>query len=227
MVSLPDVFVLVLDTVRADHLSSYGYARDTTPNLRRFLAEHREAVQYDLAFSPASWTVPAHASLLTGTLPSVHHARSSGKRESFLGSATKSLALVADETLAEVLSRAGYCTAAVVANAFLLRVDGLQRGFETFIQPDAIRPFQLLGEGLRWRFFPGAFIGQIKPYPSAEAINTDVLRMHRECAPAPSFVLANYMEAHPPFLAPDPHTGLFAGDQHAPVRPWRCHSLRP
>ena len=103
VVSLPDVFVLVLDTVRADHLSSYGYERDTTPNLRRFLAEHREAVQYDLAFSPASWTVPAHASLLTGTMPSVHHARSSGKRESFLGSATKSLALVADETLAEVL----------------------------------------------------------------------------------------------------------------------------
>jgi arylsulfatase A-like enzyme len=215
--SLPDIFVLVLDTVRADHLSSYGYDRDTTPNLRRFLAEHREAVQYDLAFSPASWTVPAHASLLTGTMPSVHQARSSGKQESFLGSATKSLALVAEETLAEVLSDAGYCTAAVVANAYLLRVDGLQRGFETFSQPHATRPLQLLGEALRWRFIPGAFIGRIKPYPSAEAINTHGVRIHRECAPRPSFVLANYMEAHSPYLAPSPHAGLFAGDHHFPI----------
>src|SRR5262249_42949941 len=129
--ALPPVFVLVLDTVRADHLSSYGYARDTTPNLARFLVDHPEAMQYDLALSTASWTVPAHASLLTGVMPSAHHARS-GEGKNILDSATERLMIVAGETLAELLHGAGYCTTAVVANAYLLRVEGLQRGFEAF-----------------------------------------------------------------------------------------------
>ncbi len=211
--SLPDVFVLVLDTVRADHLASYGYSRDTTPNLRRFLSEHREAMQYDLAFSTASWTVPAHASLLTGAMPSRHHARS-GEGKNILHSATEMLTVVAGETLAEVLHGAGYCTTAVVANAYLLRVEGLQRGFEAFFLPHPSRPLRLLGQALRRRFLPGSFAGSIKPYPSADAINSHVSRMHRECGSRPAFILANYMEAHSPYLAPRPHAGLFADDRH-------------
>jgi arylsulfatase len=214
---LPDVFVLVLDTVRADHLASYGYERDTTPNLRRFLADHPEAIQYQLALSPASWTVPAHASLLTGLMPSAHHARSGENGHNLLASATESLAIVADETLAEVLHRAGYCTSAVVANAYLLRVDGLQRGFELFIQPYPSRPLRLIGHALRRRFAPGLFAGSIKPYPSARSINRDVVRVHGECGSRPSFVLANYMEAHSPYLAPPPHAGLFADDRQPTI----------
>jgi arylsulfatase A-like enzyme len=212
----PDVFVLVLDTVRADHLSSYGYARDTTPNLTRFLADHPDAVQYDLVFSPTSWTVPSHASLLTGLMPSVHGAESEGPGETFLASATKFLSLTADETLAEILRGAGYCTAAVVANAYLLRVDGMQRGFDTFVQPHATRPLQLLGQSLRRRFVPGSFAGRIKPYPTADAINRDVLRAVRECS-GPSFVLANYMDGHEPYRAPSPHAGLFASRDATPI----------
>lgn len=213
---LPKIFVLVLDTVRADHLASYGYRRDTTPNLRRFLSEHPEAVQYDLALSPASWTVPAHASLLTGMMPSAHHARSGGGRN-MLDSAMETLTVVAEETLAEVLHGAGYCTTAVVANAYLLRVEGLQRGFEAFFQPHPSRPLRLLGHALRRRFLPGPFSGSIKPYPSADSINRDVARMHRECGLRPSFVLANYMEAHSPYLAPRPHAGLFADDRQPTI----------
>ena len=208
--------MLVLDTVRADHLTSYGYRRDTTPNLRRFLSEHPEAMQYDLAFSPASWTIPAHASLLTGVMPSAHRARS-GEGKNILGSATERLAVVAGETLAEVLHGAGYCTTAVVANAYLLRVEGLQRGFEAFFQPHPTRPLRLIGNALRRRFFPGPFAGSIKPYPSADAINRHVARMHRECGSRPSFVLANYMEAHSPYLAPRPHAGLFVDDRHPAI----------
>ena len=208
----PEIFVLVLDTVRADHLASYGYARDTTPNLLRFLSDHPEAVQYGLALSPASWTVPAHASLLTGLMPSGHLARSGDT--SLLESAREELSIVARETLAEVLQGAGYCTTAVVANAYLLRVNGLQRGFEAFFQPYPSRPLRMLGSGLRRRFLPGPFAGSVKPYPSADTINRNVARMHRDCGARPSFVLANYMEAHPPYLAPSPHTGIFAGDHH-------------
>jgi arylsulfatase A-like enzyme len=214
--SPPDVFVLVLDTVRADHLSSYGYERDTTPNLARLLSEHPEAVQYEFAFSPASWTIPAHASLLSGRMPSAHPLHS-GRPEDAGYPELDSLALAAGETLAEALRGAGYCTAAVVANPGLLHVAGMQRGFEAFFQPRPFREFFLLGKGLRRRFLPESFAGRIRHYPSAEAIGADLLRMHRECAPRPSFVLANYMEAHAPYQAPEPHAGIFAGEDQALV----------
>ncbi|MEN0065837.1 MAG: sulfatase-like hydrolase/transferase [Myxococcota bacterium] len=61
-----NIVVVVLDTVRADHLSTYGYARETTPNLTRFVAN---ATQYPRAFSSAPWTLPSHASLFTGRPP--------------------------------------------------------------------------------------------------------------------------------------------------------------
>jgi len=213
---LQNVLVLVLDTVRADHLSSYGYARDTTPNLSRFLREHPEAVQYEFAFSPASWTVPSHASLLTGVMPSKHGARGDDQ-QSLADSATRRIALQADRTLAELLRGEGYCTVGVVANANLLRVDGLQRGFDVFVQPRPMRPLQLLGGMLRRTVLPGAFAGRIKPYPLADQVNEQVLESVAQCGHHPVFVLANYMDAHAPYLAPPPHAGLFAGDQ--PMRP--------
>jgi len=214
--STPNVFLLVLDTVRADHLSSYGYPRPTTPNLQRFLAVHPEAIQYDLAFSPASWTIPAHASLLTGVMPSEHRARG-GDGENLDHSPTEFMKLVADRTLAELLHEEGYCTGAAVANAFLLRVDGLQRGFEVFYKPTPTRPLNLLGSSLRTRFFPSAFAGRLMPYPLADVVSSHVLRLYRDCGPRPAFVLANYMDAHAPYLAPEPHAGVFAAAQSRPV----------
>jgi arylsulfatase A-like enzyme len=208
---LPNVVVLVLDTVRADHLSSYGYARDTTPNLTRFLRDQPEAVQYEFAFSPASWTIPSHSSLLTGVMPSVHGARASDQ-QSIADSATRTIALHAEQTLAELLRGDGYCTVGVVANAYLLRVEGLQRGFDAFVQPHPTRPLQLLGGMLRKTLLPEAYAGRIKPYPLADQVNERVLELVEKCGQRPAFVLANYMDAHSPYLAPPPHAGLFAGD---------------
>jgi arylsulfatase A-like enzyme len=208
---LPSVIVLVLDTVRADHLSSYGYARETTPNLTRFLRDHPEARQYEFAFSPASWTIPSHSSLLTGVMPSAHGARASD-RQSIADSATRTIALHAEQTLAELLRGDGYCNVGVVANAYLLRVEGLQRGFDVFVQPHPTRPLQLLGGTLRKTLLPEAYAGRIKPYPLADRVNEQVLEMIEKCGQRPVFVLANYMDAHSPYLAPPPHAGLFAGD---------------
>lgn len=62
----PNVLLLILDTVRASDLSLYGYARRTTPELERFAAG---GAVFDLAFAPASWTAPSHASMFTGHWP--------------------------------------------------------------------------------------------------------------------------------------------------------------
>jgi hypothetical protein len=63
--------LVTLDTTRVDHLSAYGYERDTTPNLSRLAAD---GVTFTRAYSVASWTLPAHASLFTGKYPSSHGA---------------------------------------------------------------------------------------------------------------------------------------------------------
>ena len=72
----PSVIFIILDTVRADHISGYGYERETTPKLDRFAELH--ATRYTAARSTSSWTLPSTASLYTGLLPSQHGARLSG-----------------------------------------------------------------------------------------------------------------------------------------------------
>ncbi|MEZ4424643.1 MAG: sulfatase [Gemmatimonadota bacterium] len=98
----PNVLVLLLDTVRSESMSLYGYARPTTPYLEG-LAE--ESTVFDWAISPSSWTLGTHASLFTGRWG---HELSAGNRVPLDD---------AHPTLAEALARAGYATAHIVANA--------------------------------------------------------------------------------------------------------------
>src|SRR5262245_1997474 len=65
----PTIVLITLDTTRPDHLGCYGYARPTSPCIDRFAAE---AIIYENAISPATWTLPAHASLFTGKFVSSH-----------------------------------------------------------------------------------------------------------------------------------------------------------
>src|SRR5262245_12201110 len=67
--SRPDVVAVTLDPTRADHLGSYGGSRAISPKLDRFALD---AVLYRRAWSTDSWTLPAHASILTGKHPSSH-----------------------------------------------------------------------------------------------------------------------------------------------------------
>ncbi|MFC1889084.1 sulfatase [Thermodesulfobacteriota bacterium] len=67
--SRPNLILISLDPVRADHLGCYGYSRPTSPNIDR-LAE--EGVLFSNVISPSSWTLPSHASMLTGLFPTTH-----------------------------------------------------------------------------------------------------------------------------------------------------------
>jgi glucan phosphoethanolaminetransferase (alkaline phosphatase superfamily) len=72
-VSGPSFLIVVLDTVRADHLSAYGYGRSTSPALDCLASR---GTRFERAYSTSSWTLPAHASLFTGLLPEEHGAHS-------------------------------------------------------------------------------------------------------------------------------------------------------
>jgi arylsulfatase A-like enzyme len=114
----PDLVLISLDTLRADHLSLYGYARATSPRLDRFAEDCRV---FERAISSSNWTLPSHATMLTGLLPAEH--RLTTPRRRLPAAAT---------TVAETLAAAGYATSAVTDGGFLAPEWGLERGFESY-----------------------------------------------------------------------------------------------
>lgn len=123
----PNVLVIVIDTLRADHLSSYGYARPTTPNIDRFAAQ---SVIFRNAISACSWTLPSHASLLTGRYPE-DHGMQNAQPMPWLGWDHKSLRGYL--TMGEAVERRGYRTGAFSANqSYFTSNVGLGRGFTHF-----------------------------------------------------------------------------------------------
>jgi len=113
-----NVLLLTVDTLRADHLTPYGYERGTSPALDSLASG---AVVFESAQASSSWTLPALASVMTGHYTSTHGC---WKRRSRLSPAF--------ETLTEVLRDGGYDTACVVSHIFLARNYGLQQGFVHF-----------------------------------------------------------------------------------------------
>ncbi|HTE89319.1 MAG TPA: sulfatase-like hydrolase/transferase, partial [Terriglobales bacterium] len=108
--STPNVLVIVLDTLRADHLSSYGYARTTSPEIDRIASQ---GVLFENAIAPCSWSLPSHASLLTGRTPS-EHGMQNVQPMPWLGWGKNSLG--GYPTLGEVLGKRGYRSGAFSAN---------------------------------------------------------------------------------------------------------------
>jgi arylsulfatase A-like enzyme len=123
----PNVLVIVVDTLRADHVSSYGYGRPTTSNLDRLA---QQGVRFENAISACSWSLPSHVSLLTG-LYQFEHGVGSVQPEPWLGWGDKGLG--GFPTLGEALERRGYRTGAFSANrTYFSRDLGFGRGFVHF-----------------------------------------------------------------------------------------------
>ena len=117
---VPERVVLIsIDTLRADHLACYGYRRPTSPAID---ALAREGVLFDDVSAPSPWTLPSHASLLTGLYPSRHGLKA---HDRYLPSTVP--------TLAARLGRAGFLTAGVVNSYNLGPRFGLDRGFQEFL----------------------------------------------------------------------------------------------
>jgi arylsulfatase A-like enzyme len=121
----PDnVVVVVIDTLRRDHLATYGYPRNTAPFLDQLA---REGAAFE-AITPAPWTKPATASLLTGLHP-VHH-QVIDRLDRIPAAAV---------TLAERLRSAGYHTVGMSANGWVSAPFGFDRGFDHFLLADNVK----------------------------------------------------------------------------------------
>lgn len=118
----PHVFIYLIDTLRADHLSCYGYSRETTPNIDKFA---RSGILFKNCFATASWTKPAVGSILTGLYPIRHR-----------GEDKKDKLSTEVETLAEVLKSHGYSTIHITPNVNTSKEVNFDQGvdFYTFSQ---------------------------------------------------------------------------------------------
>ncbi len=115
----PLVIVYLVDTLRADHTTPYGYPRKTTPELEKFATD---AVLFENAIAHSSWTKPSVASLMTSRLPSRHRAV---QLRDPLDSG--------QVTLAEMLNSRGFATGAVMANSVIYAADSnFHQGFDVF-----------------------------------------------------------------------------------------------
>lgn len=123
-----NVLIITIDTLRADHLTSYGYHRPTSPRMDEFA---RRGVLFEAVACQSSQTLPSHASIFIGTNPRVHKAIS---HESPVDPAVT--------TLAELLKKAGYQTGAFISSHALDSEYGLDQGFDTYWEVHKEHTFQ-------------------------------------------------------------------------------------
>lgn len=179
----PNFVVVLADTLRADHLSCYGYRRPTTPNLD---AVAEQSILFEQCFSNAAWTLPATASLLTGAHPLVH--RTAVPEWSEEGRARGFQFQVLPESLpttASALREHGYTTGWFQANPNASADRGLGRGFHHFFFDMNTDPDTHMDAVLEWLeneaeepFY--AYIHLIDPHEPYSADPKIFARLHGE-----------------------------------------------
>ncbi len=186
-----NVLVVVLDGVRADHLSCYGYDRETTPFLDQVA---RDGVRFPHMIATAPWTLPSHAALFTG-VHSVTHGATDENR--FLSARHK--------LLPEYLKAAGYRTAAFCTNPWVSPETGFGRGFDTFFTQRYHNRV-----AARAVFYSRKASDTLLRRKDAGARRTNhALGKWLAVGEQPFFAFVHYNEVHPRFEPPPPYDRMF------------------
>jgi arylsulfatase A-like enzyme/Flp pilus assembly protein TadD len=180
----PNVVLVTIDTIRADRIGCYGYPKAETPNLD-WLAH--EGIRFGRAFSPVPLTLPAHASILTGTYPGYHGVRDNS---GFTLSPQH-------PTLARLLKALGYSTGAFVGAYVLDSKFGLGRGFDHYYDHFDLDRYQNMSPGYIRR--------------SGDVVVGEAIRWLGHQNGAPFFVWVHLYDAHDPYLPPEPFATRHAG----------------
>jgi len=207
----PNIILIVLDTVRADHLSIYGYPEATTPRLSRFAGD---ATLYTQSIAASDMTLSTHASIFTGLYPSRHGAR-------LVPDHNWGLPLAGGiPTMAEVLARNGYTTMAAIANyGYLSQPFGLARGFQYYDTRAAV-PFLGQTRSYLLRARLRNVLRHLVPLAESECVTRTAEEMNRAGLELIDragkqggrfFLFLNYMDAHWPYLPPAPFDSRFPG----------------
>jgi len=130
----PNIVFVMMDTLRADHLSAYGYLRETSPNFDRLA---RESLWFRRAVTTAPWTPPAVASMMTGRYASGHGMMPPNGRN--LARKVSASLDRKNITLAEVLHSQGYQTFGISSNPWIKLEFGFDQGFEQYYARERAR----------------------------------------------------------------------------------------
>ena len=181
---------MTIDALRADHLSSYGYQRFTSPAIDAFA---RRAARFTNAIAQAPYTKASIASIMTGQYPSAHKTVTASVPfpETMTGHLTTA-PIVTDvlpssmTTLAQALRAGSYQTFGFTANPFLIEAFGFARGFD------------------RFRFYPGT------DFARGERLVSDAVDAARDAdGRRPLFMWVHFMEPHSPYTPPPLTAGMF------------------
>jgi len=180
-----NVLLISIDTCRADYLSCYGYSRKTTPNID---AVATEGFLFENVISPIPITLPAHASMLTGTIPPYHSVH--GNINYQLGQF--------NVTLAEILKEAGFATAAAISAIVLDAQFGTAQGFDTYNDD-----FENTVEG-----------GSVKQRRGDETTDIAInwLQKNKE---KKFFYFLHYYDPHFDYVPPEPFASIFVTNPYA------------
>ncbi|QDU67801.1 sulfatase [Engelhardtia mirabilis] len=200
----PNVVYVVVDTLRADALSCYGYPRPTTPVLDAIAGEGTRFADFS---SAAPWTKPSTATLLTGLYPGRHGAL-------FHGASVR--IPKGERSLAEVFRDAGYRTAGFVTNPNVKRVFGFDRGFDDFFDSP-------VEDTLRRASIRASWIGALASALSRHQFNwkyeNDVRQLNRHVrrwldvqGDEPYFLYLHYIDPHAPYAPPAEFRRMFEND---------------
>jgi len=191
MTEKPDIFLLTVDALRADHLGYHGYERDTSPFLDS-LADRTAC--FTTAISASSHTREAIPALLTGRYPDIF--------------AAQDYRCVTD-TVADRLTNAGYATAGFHSNPYVSRAYGFDSGFDTF--DDDLHLGQNRIIALAQRALDKFLLSKGEYHARAEIINERSLEWVDTIDDGPVFLWNHYMDPHGPYNPPDDYT--YADDQ--------------
>jgi arylsulfatase A-like enzyme len=192
----PNLLLVTVDTLRADHTTPYGYHRDTTPVLARLA---REGVVVDQAYAPMATTGPSHAALFTARYPlSLGYLRNGQRLDE------------AHTTLAERLHAAGYRTSGAVSSFVLDKRLGFAQGFGTYdcrFEKKRATATMERWEGLT---VPAGFDRR-----GDETTDVALAWLARRGRDRPFFLWVHYFDPHQPYSPPAPYDGRFAATGEA------------
>jgi len=193
----PDVLLVVVDTLRADHVGSYGYDRATTPHIDAVAAD---GATFDVAYAPMGTTTPAHGALFTSREPLG------------LGLVRNGLALAEEAvTLAEILGRNGYRTAAFVSSYPVSRRFGMGQGFEYFDDEFSVGSSRVLDT--TWEQLPvaGGFDRDARA-----TVDAALAWLRAEVPASPLFLWVHLFDPHGPHRRPQQFEDRFLAPGMSP-----------
>lgn len=192
----PNVLLVSIDMLRADHVSCYGYERATTPTIDGLAAE---GVRFERHISSAPWTLPAHAALFTSLPDSVH------------GCVDGTGNALADPvvTLAERYQAAGYRTAGFYAGPYLHEAFGLGQGFDTYEYcVEGARETYQASEVAEWAGDPAAQRRSHHGVTNPSVYERAAAWLGQE-EERPFFLFVHLWDAHFDFVPPPPYDARF------------------